>query len=166
MQLTPAHWRFEHRLFIFGSLWLLAAGAGYFLGHRPDLLWQLPAPIQNRLAPMPLRQFSDPFPTFAVTIALSLLSVSALECGKWKAAMVCCLWTVLAIMFQFAQRPDVSSWIVPRLPVFFHSTWPLSELERMLGSGLFSVSNVWSAVLGGVIAYSLVLSSIPASRRG
>jgi len=161
MQAIYARYRFERRLFIDGVLWSLAAAGAYMLARQAGAGWFLPTTVQLRLAQIPVQQFSDAFPTFAAIIALSMLCVWAMRCGKSGAAFVCAGWMLLGVGFEYSQRSDVASWILPQLPSFFHTVRPLNWVEHMLGRGGFSMNGVLAAVLAGIIAYVMVLNSIP-----
>lgn len=164
MQAIYRNQRFEVRLLIVGVLWLFAGFLAYLLAQMPGALWFLPREVGYRLAPVPLQQITDTFPMFAAIIALSLLGVWWSSCGKFGAACISAGLTMLEIGYQFAQRHDVASWILPALPYFFHTVWPFTHVERMLGSGEFDENAVAGAILGGVFAYMMAANSIP--RRG
>lgn len=166
MQAIYSSHKFEIRLLIIGMLWLLAGSLAYLLARQPGALWFLPPAVAYRLAPIPLQQISDTFPMFAAIIALSLLCVWAASCGKQGAAYVCAGWTLLEVGYQFGQRPDLASWIIPRLPGFFQYCWPLNHIDRLLGGGAFNANDVAGALLGGMFAYMVVLNSIPSRRWG
>jgi hypothetical protein len=153
--------RFELRLFFAGTLWLLAGALAYLLSRQPGALWFLPPAVGTRLAPVPLQEISSTFPMFAAIIALSLLCVWWFSCGKSGAAYICAGWTMLEVGYQVGQRHDLASWIIPQLPYFFQTVWPLSLIARMLGSGDFNANAVAGAILGGIFAYMMVLNSIP-----
>lgn len=161
MQAMFARYRFERRLLIDGVLWSLAAAGAVLLARQAGPERFLPAHVQVRLAQVPVQQLSDAFPMFAAIIALSMLCVWGLRCGRNGAAVVCAAWLLLGLGYEYGQRSDVASWILPELPSFFHSVWPLNWFERFLGSGGFSWNNVVAATLGGIIAFVMVLNSIP-----
>ncbi|HEY2859782.1 MAG TPA: hypothetical protein VGJ21_15280 [Terracidiphilus sp.] len=161
MQAAYANQRFEIRLLIMGMLWLFAGFLAYMLARMPGALWFLPREVGYRLAPIPLQQIADTFPMFAAIIAMSLLCVWWFSCGKWGAANISAAWMFLEIGYQFAQRHDVASWIIPSLPYFFHTTWPFYYVERAMGSGDFNENAIVGAILGGVFAYMMAVNSIP-----
>lgn len=161
MRTTHPSRRLEFRLMIAGMLWLLAGVLAYVLARRPGALWFLPPEVEYRLAPIPLQQISDTFPLFAAVIALSLLGVWWFSCGKEGAAYICVGWTLLEVCHQVLQRPDVASWLIPQIPYFFHTVWPLNQVERMLGGGEFNANAVAGAILGGMFAYMMALNSMP-----
>jgi hypothetical protein len=161
MQAIYARYRFERRLLIDGVLWSLAAAGAYLLARQAGAEGLLPTTVQLRLSQVPVQQFSDAFPTFSAIIALSTLCVWGLRCGKSGAASICAGWMLLGVGYEYGQRPDVASWILPQLPSFFHTLWPFNWFEHLLGGGGFSANDVLAAVLGGVIAYVMVLNSIP-----
>ena len=106
-------------------------------------------------------RFNFVFPTFAAVIALSTLCVWGIRCGKSGAAFICVGWMLLGLGFQYGQRSDVAAWVLPQLPSFFHTVWPLNRFEHFLGRGGFSPNEVLATVLAGIIAYVMVLNSIP-----
>jgi len=161
MQAIYARYRFERRLLIDGVLWSLAAAGAYLLARQAGVGMLLPTTVQLRLSQVPVQQFSDAFPTFAGVIALSMLCVWGLRCGKGGAAFICAGWMLLGVGFQYVQRSDVASWVLPQLPSFFHTVWPFNRFEEFVGRGGFSMNDVLATVLAGIIAYVMVLNSIP-----
>jgi hypothetical protein len=161
MQAIYARYRFERRLLVDGVLWSLAAAGAYLLARQAGAEGLLPTTVQLRLSHVPVQQFSDAFPTFAAVIALSTLCVWGIRCGKSGAAFICAGWMLLGLGFQYGQRSDVAAWVLPQLPSFFHTVWPLNRFEHFLGRGGFSPNEVLATVLAGIIAYVMVLNSIP-----
>jgi hypothetical protein len=145
-------------------MWLVAGAAVYLLTRQPEY-WLLPVAWQVRVAPFPLQQVYMAFPTFAQTVALALVSVWMLGAVKEGAAAVCGAWMMLEVGYQYAQRSDVSAWIIPRLPWFFRDVWPLNYATNFLGRGTFDGNNVLAAALGGIIAYMVVINSRNRMRR-
>jgi hypothetical protein len=85
--------------------------------------------------------------------------------GKSGGAVVSVGWTAIEIAYQYGQRSEVASWIIPRLPGFVYQVWPLDHLVRYLGRGGYNSNDVFAAILGGLFAYVAVLNSIPGRRR-
>jgi hypothetical protein len=160
MQAIYARYRFERRLLIDGMLWSLAAAGAYILARQAGVGF-LPTTLQLRLSHVPVQQFSDSFPIFAAVIALSMLCVWGMRSGRSGAAFICAGWMLIGVGYEYGQRSDVAAWILPLLPSSFHTLWPFNWFERFLGSGGFSINDVIAAVLGAVIAYVMVLNSIP-----
>lgn len=149
----------ELRLPMIALMWLMAGAAVYSLTQDAGgYTWFQPLLLQVHLAAFPLQQISAAFPTFAQTVALALVCVWVAGCSKEGAAGVCGGWMVLEIAYQYAQRSDVSSWIIPMLPPFFR-IWPLSLSTQYLGRGTFSTDNVVAAIFGGLVAYLVVVNS-------
>ncbi len=147
------------------ALMWLAAGAGVYLLRQEyaAATWLLPPSLH--LSQFPLQQISSAFPTFAQTIALALVSVWALGVSREGGAAVCGVWMMLEASYQYAQRSDVSAWIIPRLPWFFRDVWPLNYATNFLGRGSFDMNNVIAAILGGIVAYMVVSNSKMRARR-
>jgi hypothetical protein len=64
------------------------------------------------------------------------------------------------LAYEFGQRSDFSSWLIPIIP----RVWPLVYLPEYLGRGTFSANHAMAIAMGGVIAYLVVLNTIPAKR--
>src|SRR5215469_15561758 len=100
MQATFARRRLERRLLIVGMFWLCAGAMVYVLARQPGTPWFLPQDVQLHLEPFPFQQISAAFPTFAQTIALSLLAVWILGTSRTGSWVVCGAFTVGEIVYQ------------------------------------------------------------------
>jgi hypothetical protein len=152
--------RIEFRLLFVGVLWLCAAMLEYGVMRQPGNAWFLPLEWQARFASIPIQQISTEFPIFAQTIAASILGVWLLRCARDGAFVVCGICVVGELGYEFLQRTDFSAWLLPLLP----KVWPLNYVAEYAGRGAFSVNHVMAIVLGGLIAYLVVLNTIPPKR--
>jgi hypothetical protein len=152
--------RIEFRLLFIGVLWLLAALLEYAVMRQPGNAWFLPPDWQTRFASIPIQQISTEFPIFAQTIAASILGVWLLRCERGGAFVLCGICVAGELAYEFGQRSDVSSWVIPILP----KAWPLEYVAEHLGRGSFSANHVMAIAMGGMIAYLVVLNTVPAKR--
>lgn len=152
--------RIEFRLLFIGVLWLAAALLEYAIMRQPGNAWFLPPDWQTRFAAIPIQQISTEFPIFAQTIAASILGVWLLRCKRDGAFVLCGLCVGAELAYEFGQRSDFSSWLIPIIP----NVWPLEHLPEYLGRGTFSFNHALAIALGGAIAYLVVLNTIPAKR--
>lgn len=160
MQAILQNRKVQFRLLGIGALWMCAALMEYAVMRQPGNAWYLPAELQLRFSAIPLQQMSTEFPIFAQTIAASILGVWLLRCARGSAFVVTGICVVTELGYEFSQRTDVSSWLIPMIP----KVWPLNDVARFMGLGTFSVNHVMAIMLGGVIAYLVVLNTIPTKR--
>jgi hypothetical protein len=152
--------KIEFRLLLIGFLWLFAAMLEYAVMRQPANGWFLPPDWQTRFASLPIQQVSTEFPIFAQTIAASILGVWLLRCKRCGAFMATGVCVAGELAYEFGQRSDVSSWVIPIIP----RVWPLEHAAEYLGQGTFSFNHVMAIALGGLIAYLVVLNTIPKKR--
>jgi hypothetical protein len=160
MQAILQNRRVQFRLLGIGTLWLMAALMEYAVMRQPGNALFLPVEWREKFAAIPIQQISTEFPIFAQTIAASILGVWLLRCARSGAFLICGICAFGELAYEFGQRSDFSAWLIPIIPSF----WPLENLPGYLGHGTFSPNHVMAIVLGGVIAYLVVLNTIPAKR--
>ncbi|HEY3707250.1 MAG TPA: hypothetical protein VGL22_19470 [Terracidiphilus sp.] len=152
--------RINFKLLSIGAVWLGAALLEYAVMRQPGNAWFLPVDWQTRFASIPIQQISTEFPIFAQTIAASILGVWLLRCKRNGAFLVCGVCVGAELVYEVGQRSDFSAWLLPILP----RVWPLDHVAECLGKGTFSFNHVMAIVLGGMIAYLVVVNTIPAKR--
>jgi hypothetical protein len=160
MQAILQNRRVQIRLLGIGTLWLMAALMEYAVSRQPGNALLLPPEWQQKFAVIPVQQISTEFPIFAQTIAASILGVWLLRCARGGAFIICGICAAAELVYEFGQRSDFSSWVIPILP----RVWPLESLPEYLGRGTFSANHVMTIVLGSVIAFLVVLNTIPKKR--
>lgn len=159
MQATLARRRIEYRLLFIGALWLCAAIVEYAFMRQPGNAF-LPATMQLRLSAIPIQQIASEFPILAQTIAASVLGVWLLKCSRDGGFLICSVCAGSELLYEFGQRSDVSSWVIPMLP---HG-WAMDNLPQYLGKGTFSPDHVAAIILGGLFSYLVVMNTIPSKR--
>ena len=152
--------RIQFRLLSIGALWLLAALMEYAVMRQPGNAWFLPVDWRLKFSAIPIQQITAEFPIFAQTIAASVLGVWLLRCARGGALVVTGICVFTELIYEFTQKPAVSSWLIPMIP----EVWPLNYVARFMGLGTFSLDNVMAIVLGGLISYLVVLNTIPKKR--
>jgi hypothetical protein len=150
----------QFRLLTIGALWMTAALAEYAVMRQPGNAWFLPRDLQMRFPGIPLRQISTEFPIFAQTIAASILGVWLMRCARGAAFLVCGLCAAAELVYECGQRSDFSAWLIPILP----KIWPLDHMADYLGRGTFSSDHVMAILVGGLIAFLVILNTIPPKR--
>jgi hypothetical protein len=157
MQAILQNRRIQFRLLSIGALWLIAALIEYAATRQPGNALLLPPEWQQKFAAVPFEQISTEFPIFAQTIAASVLGVLLMRCARFGAFIICATCALGELLYEFGQRSDFSSWLIPIIP----RIWPLQSLPEYLGRGTFSANHVMTIVLGSVIAFLVVLNTIP-----
>lgn len=149
----------ESRLLILGGLWMLAGIMVYVFARPAGSAAFLPRALQLNLAPPGLHFLTGRLPTFAHVIALSLISVWALNPLKKGAAAICAGWMLIETGFEAGQQAQVSAWLVPRFPDFFSHVWLLDKLAGYLTRGTFDPGDVAAAALGAATAFLITVKS-------
>jgi hypothetical protein len=152
--------KIQFRLLSMGGLWMLAALMEYAVMRQPGNAWFLPVDWRLRFSAIPVQQITAEFPIFAQTIAASILGVWLMRCARGGAFVVSGMCVFTELLYEFSQKPAVSSWLIPMIP----DIWPLNYVARFMGLGSFSLDHVMAIVLGGLISYLVVLNTIPAKR--
>jgi hypothetical protein len=152
----------EQRILMIGMLWLFAGLTIYVLAGQPWSSWLRPGEYRF---PVALDPFTGPFPTFAHTVALSLLSVWFFRCSRDSALVVCVGWWLVEAAFEFGKLSEVSSRILPLLPEGIRHAWLVDATAEWLARGSYQIESLAAAALGSGFAYLTVLNSIPEKKR-
>ncbi|HKF49163.1 MAG TPA: hypothetical protein VKB38_17525 [Terracidiphilus sp.] len=153
----------QDRLLVVASLWLTAGFLVYFLylpsADDDSLLRAVPL----RLIPMSMRPLAGPFLTLAITVAILLACVWTLRCTRDGAFLVCGTWALVAVAGVIGT--ETGFWgrfneVLPGLSSILRSLH--DNLAAAFGFG-FTVSDGAIATVGSLLAYLVVLNSIPPS---
>ena len=155
----------EQRILMIGMLWLFAGSMIYFLARQSWSAGLWPAEFKFDNIPGALDPFIGPLPTFAHTVALSLLCVWFLRCSRDGALVVCVGWWLVEAAFEFGKLSEASSRILPLLPDAIRHAWLMDAMANLLTRGTFEAESLAAAALGSGFAYLVVLNSIPEKKR-
>ena len=129
----------------------------YLLARPRGSVWFVPAALRLDV-PLPRVPWhaASSLPTFAHALGFSLLSAGVVASRKWGGAIICAAWFLLDTVFELGQRPDVSAWLVPRLPAWFDHVWLLANAKVYFARGTFDPSDIAAGAAGAALAYFVI----------
>ena len=142
---------------LISGVFFLLAGITIYLLIRGNALPYLPeAWVVSEFLPYRITQLTHQLPTFTHLIAFSLFTAALLDGGRRNAALVCLFWLFIAIIFEVAQHPIVSGWLVPSVPQWFDKLWLLDNTRGFLVNGTFDPLDIVAAVLAALLTYLII----------
>jgi len=124
---------------------------------RSDVLPYLPeALVVHGLFPYRITQLTHQLPTFTHLIAFALFSAALLGGGRRSAVLVCLFWLLIETVFEVAQHPTVSSWLVPGIPQWFDNLWLLDHTRGFLTHSTFDPLDIAAAGIAALLAYLII----------
>ena len=142
-------------LFVLGTLWLLLGIVVYVVARPPGTVY-FSAQIPNFSGELShqWRLLLGPVPTFAHTLAFSLMSAALVSMHRNR-MLACLVWACVEILFEFAQHPSVSAWLLS------HRYQSSSHVLRYLNRGTFDLYDVMAAVAGAALAAAIINNRFP-----
>ena len=95
-------------------------------------------------------------PTFTHLLAFTLFTAGLLGGGRRSAALICLFWLFIEIVFEVAQHPFVSGWLVYHIPQWFNNVWLLDNTRSFLSYSTFDPIDIVAAIFAALLAYMLI----------
>ncbi|MEN8131965.1 MAG: hypothetical protein ABFS45_17640 [Pseudomonadota bacterium] len=96
-------------------------------------------------------------PTFLHVFGFCLITCGILTQNRWVALGVCSFWVLLDGLFEIGQHPAIASLIVEHIPGWFNNVPILENTQAYFLSGRFDPMDLLSVLLGGILAYVVVI---------
>jgi hypothetical protein len=101
----------------------------------------------------------DHLPTFLHVFGFCLISCGILTQSRWIALGICSFWLFLDGLFEIGQHPAVANVIVEYIPGWFNNAAILENTRDYFLSGRFDPVDLFSILLGGMLAYMVFLAT-------
>jgi len=139
------------------GLVFLVAGISIYMLVRGGTLPYLPeAWVVHGLFPYHITYLTNQLPTFTHLIAFTLFTASLLGGGRRSAVLICLFWLFIETVFETAQHPLISGWLVPRIPHWFENIALLDNTRGFLTRSTFDLLDIVAAVIAALLAYVII----------
>jgi hypothetical protein len=98
-------------------------------------------------------------PTFLHVFGFCLITCGILTQNRWVTVGVCSFWVLFDGLFEIAQHPAVASLIVEHIPAWFNNVAIFENTQDYFLSGRFDPVDLFSILLGGMLAYMVFLAT-------
>lgn len=141
--------------FIVTAIALLALLAGalvYLWGRPPGRVYLLDMVLPARETCVHCGIVAGALPSFFHVYAFTLLTAALLASRPRSALLAGTIWFSVDALFEAAQHPALTRFLVPRLPAWFNGVPVLENVASYLEHGTFDPLDVLALALGAVAA--------------
>ena len=136
-----------------GAAALLAGALLYLWGRPPGHVYLLDMAFPRRETSIPHGIVAGALPSFFHVYAFTLLTAALLASRPRSALLSGTIWFSVDALFEIAQHPALTRFLVPRLPAWFKGVPVLENVASYLKHGTFDPLDILALALGAVAAF-------------